>query len=335
MKRKLRILFVSPEMAPFTPSIRPGSPAGLAESTRALAAAVAARGASVSMVLPRYRRPEIDALPLEIILPELWVPLGEDKVKAVVSRAILADGEAYFIDSPKYFLRDHVFGTEHGDYLDNDERFVFFNRAVLEFILKAKLAVDVIHCRNWPSALVPLFLRTHYAQRSHFKDTATVLSLPDSVYDPASQGRFPPESLAFTGLNWDFFTPGRLAHNGKFNFLKAGVLSADVLSGTHRYDYSRVAPPASVGAPSVAAAVTAAGTVGRAVDAAGSPASSSSRLPPADSEAGFAEVLAGRRDTYFPLAAGPGRAADADAAGEYLLLYEKALNIRKGGLHGR
>lgn len=315
MKRKLRILFVSPEMAPFTPSIRPGSPTGLAESMRALASAVAAQGACVSMVLPRYRRPEIDALPLETVLPELWVPLGEDKVKAVVSRAMLPDGEVYFIDSPKYFLRDHVFGTEHGDYLDNDERFVFFNRAVLEFILKAKLAVDVIHCRNWPSALVPLFLRTHYAQRSHFKDTATVLSLPDSVHDPASQGRFPPESLAFTGLSWDFFTPGRLAHNGKFNFLKAGVLSADVLSGTHPYDHGRAAQPTA--------------------SAAGFPASSASPALPLDSDSGFAEVLAGRRDTYFPLAPGPGRAAGADAAGEYLQLYEKALNIRKGGLHGR
>lgn len=326
MKRKLRILFVSPEMAPFTPSIRPGSPAGPAESTRALAAAVAAQGACVSMVLPRYRRPEVDALPLEIVLPELWVPLGEDKVKAVVSRAALPEGEVYFIDSPKYFLRDHVFGTEHGDYLDNDERFVFFNRAVLEFILKAKLAVDVIHCRDWPSALVPLFLRTHYAQRSHFKDTATVLSLPDSVDDPDSQGRFPPETLAFTGLNWDYFTPGQLAHNGNFNFLKAGALSADVLSGPYRFGHRRAGPKA-------ASAVMPAASVVMTVDAA---TQSASPTTP-HGEAGFAEVLAGRRDAYFSLAVGTGRADGAvtDAAGKFLQLYEKALHIRKGGLHGR
>ena len=221
MKRKLRVLIVSPEVAPYAAA------GPLAEAARAAMAEAAAGGACVSLVMPRYRRPEIDALPLEIFIPELWVPLGSERIKAAVLRAPLAEGEVFFIDNAKYFLRDGIYGTENNSYLDNDERFVFFSRAVVELVLKAKLAVDVIHCLDWTTALVPLFLRTHYAQKPHFKDTAVVLTLRDA----SAQGQFPAESMALTGLNWDYFTPAGLEQNGKFSFLKAGMIFADALTG--------------------------------------------------------------------------------------------------------
>jgi starch synthase len=228
-RQSLRVLFVTAELAPFTSS--DGAPAGPlfplnpADNASLTAAGVAGQGARVSVIMPRYRRPEIDALPLEPVLPKLLVPLGEEKAKAAVFRIPVENGEVFFIDNPKFFLRERIFGTEHGDYLDNDERFAFFSRAVVEFILKAKLEFDIIHCRNWPTALVPLFLGTHYARNSRFRRTATVLSLEDM----AAQGQFPAESLAFTGLNWDYFTPDQLALNGKFNYLKAGMIFADIL----------------------------------------------------------------------------------------------------------
>jgi starch synthase len=214
-----RVLIVSAEMAPFTAG-------GASKAVRALVERLSKRGALVSVALPRYRRPEIEALPLEPAAPGFWVPLGEDRAKATAYGAPLNGGRAYFIDHPKYFLRDCVFGTEHGDYLDNDERFAFFSRAVVEFLLKARLDFDILHCHGWPTALVPLFLGTHYARKQRFRRTATVLSAPDL----SAQGSFPPESLAFTGLNWNYFTPERLALNGKFSYLKAGLLFADGLA---------------------------------------------------------------------------------------------------------
>ena len=213
------VLLVAAEMAPFTSG-------GASETVRATAERLAESGARVSVILPRYRRPEIEALPLEPAGPGFGVPLGGDKVKARVYQAALKDLPAFFIDHPKYFLRERVFGTEHGDYLDNDERFAFFSRAVVEFLLKARLDFDILHCHGWPTALVPLFLGTHYAGKLRFRRTATVLS----ILDMSAQGKFPPESLAFTGLNWSYFTPERLALNGRFSYLKAGLMFADALA---------------------------------------------------------------------------------------------------------
>jgi starch synthase len=267
-------------LAPFTNG-------GASETVRLTADRLAGLGARVSVVLPRYRRPEIEALPLEPAGPGFWVPLGEDKVKATAYgyKPDLNGIQTFFIDHPKYFLRDCVFGTEHGDYLDNDERFAFFSRAVVEFILKSRLDFDILHCHDWPTALVPLFLGTHYAGTLRFRRTATVLS----VLEPAAPGNFPPESLAFTGLNWSYFTPDRLALNGKFSYLKAGLMFADALA----------APPAGEGAEAG---------------------------PDGD---GVAEILARRGDSCATISPG------ADAARQYLRLYETALKTKKGGPHGR
>ena len=215
------VLLVAAEMAPFTVG-------GASETVRGTAERLAGLGARVSVILPRYRRPKIESLPLEPAGPAFGVPVGEDKVKATAySDKPDRNGiRAYFIDHPKYFLRDCVFGTEHGDYLDNDERFAFFSRAVVEFILKNRLDFDILHCHGWPTALVPLFLGTHYAGKMRFRRTATVLS----VLDMSAQGKFPPESLAFTGLNWNYFTPERLALNGRFSYLKSGLMFADALA---------------------------------------------------------------------------------------------------------
>ncbi|MGB8951830.1 MAG: glycogen/starch synthase [Candidatus Aminicenantales bacterium] len=220
MKQKCRVLFVTPEMAPFAKS------GELADVAQSLPKILSSLGIDIFLIMPKYRRPEIESLAMETVCPDLIVPLGDKKVKASVFKVERGKYSIFFIDSPKYFWREKIYGSSKGEYLDNDERFIFFNRAVLEFLLKARMFVDIIHCNNWPTALIPVFLRTHYAQKSQFKDVATVLTLHNVAY----QGQFPPETMAFTGLNWNFFTPERLSFNGKFNFLKAGILFSDVIN---------------------------------------------------------------------------------------------------------
>lgn len=183
-------------------------------------------GMDVSIFMPRYRRPEIESLTQELVCPDLAVPLGSRRVKGRVFKSEQGKFDIYFIDNPTYFWRENIYGTGKGEYLDNDERFIFFNRAVLEYMAKMNMCADVIHCNSWPTALIPVFLKTHYKQKSCFKQTATVLTL----HNIAFQGEFPPESLALTGLNWDYLSPMGLALNGKFNFLKAGVMFTDAIN---------------------------------------------------------------------------------------------------------
>jgi len=287
MSKKLRVLYVSPEASPFAKS------GDLADTAWALSGSLAKLGVEISLVLPKYRRPEIESLTLEPILPDLLVPLGAEKIKASAYKAEPGIFPVFFIHNPKYFCRDEIYGSSKEEYLDNDERFTFFSRAVLEFVLKAKLAVDVIHCNNWPTALIPLFLRTHYTQKSHFKDTATVFSM----HNAASQGKFPAESLALTGLNWDFFTPAQLALNGKFNFLKAGLIFSDVLNAV-------------------------------------SPAFKNELLE-GDAGNGLEEILAKRRSVFSTIPNGADEKTWDLAAKEYMNLYGIALEIKRGGQSGR
>jgi len=220
MNQGIRVIFATTEVSPFAKS------GELADVASSLPKYLSCLGVNVSLIMPKYRRPEIDSLAMENVMPELLVPLGEKKVKASIYKSELGKYDIFFVDNPKFFLRENIYGTIKGDYLDNDERFIFFSRAVLEFLLKRKMHVDLIHCNSWPTALIPVFLKTHYAKKALFKNVNTVLTLHNIMY----QGEFPPETLSLTGLNWNYFNPQQLSFDGKFNFLKAGVIFSDVIN---------------------------------------------------------------------------------------------------------
>ncbi len=220
MTKALRVLFVTPEASPLAVC------GELADFVRSLPKHLRSLGADVSLVMPRYRCPEIEALSAEPVLSELSVPLGGEKVKASVWKAEAGGQTIYLIDQPKYFGRDKVYGSVREEYPDNDERFIFFNRAVLEFLAVSGLEVDVLHCHNWPTGLIPVFLKTHYADSPNLARAATVFTL----HNASLQGCFPAETLSLTGLSWDLFASRRLSFNGQFNFLKAGVAFSDALN---------------------------------------------------------------------------------------------------------
>lgn len=227
MEKNFRVAFVSAEAFPYA---KLGEMADVAYS---LPKHLSLLGMEVCLFMPKYRRPEIDSLPMEPMTSNLPIYLGERTSKASVFKWEQGKYDIYFIDNPKYFWRDQIYGTGSGEYLDNDERFVFFNKAVLEFLHKQKIKTDIIHCNNWPTALIPVFLKTQYNKKKHFSNTATVLTLHNIAY----QGEYPPDSLMLTGLNLKYFTSRYLSLNGRFNFLKTGIMYADVLntvSSTYR-----------------------------------------------------------------------------------------------------
>jgi starch synthase len=227
MKNNFKVAFVSAEASPYA---KLGEMADVAFS---LPKHLSSLGMDVSLFMPRYRRPEIDSLPLELVESNLTVHLGDRKTKARVFKGEQGECEIYFIDNPKYFWRDQIYGTGTNEYLDNDERFIFFDKAVLEFLHKRRMKAAIIHCNNWPAALIPVFLRTLYRNKKFFRDTATVMTLHNIAY----QGNYPPDSLLLTGLNLKYFTSRHISPSGRFNFLKAGIMYADVLntvSSTYR-----------------------------------------------------------------------------------------------------
>ena len=171
---------------------------------------------------------------MELVVPKLSVPLGTGKVNASVYRAEPGKFTLFLVDNPKYFMRESIYGPSSGEYLDNDERFVFFNRAVLEFMARSGHRSDIIHCHSWPAALIPVFLKTLYAHKPVFRETSSLLTLHNVAY----QGEFPADSLALAGLSWNGPLSQKLDFDGKFNFLKTGIVFADALNTVSR-SYSR------------------------------------------------------------------------------------------------
>ncbi len=283
MTEKMHAVIVTPEFAPL---------AGLgtvAEYCSILAGQLCQLRIKVDVIVPKYGTARVESLAPAPVVAELSVPLGGEKVKAGVFRAEMKGFVLYLIDYPKYFLRERIYGPPNREYLDNDERFVFFNRAAVEFLLKAGIAPDIIHCHSWPAALIPVFLKTQYSAETAFQRAATLLTL-HSVTD---QGEFPAESLAWTELNWDYFNPQQLSLNGKFNFLKAGIVFSDLIN-----------------------AVSSAGR---------------RDLLTRKHSFGLHEILKKRQDTLASIRSGRGANPWRTIAKAYIGLYERAMRIKRGG----
>lgn len=282
MSGRLRVVFVTPEIPPFSRS------GPLAEFSVEVPRRLLKLGVDISLILPRHRTPESGALHTDPDPAALSVPMDGDQVKAGVFGARLGDVPALLVDQPKYFLRDSIYGPPGAGYLDNDERFVFFSRAATELLRGLDPPADVVHCHDWATALVPVFLGTHYRDVPALGRAASVLTVHNSL----DQGEFPPESLAWTGLNWDFFNHGRLSLNGKFNFLKAGLAFADAVTAGG------------------AAAVREAGR-----DKAGR---------------GLEDAVRERGAAFAVIAPGAGPEGWDKTAGDYLEVYRQALKIKRG-----
>jgi len=133
----------------------------------------------------------------------------------------------HFVDCPELYARPQIY-TEDGD---EALRFGFLCRAVLETCQRLQWSPDVIHCNDWHTALLPLYLRTVYTWDKLFAATKTLLSIHNIGY----QGYFPDSQLDTLGLG------EQRAHvhhgdlrDGKFSFLKTGVLHATKLSTVSR-----------------------------------------------------------------------------------------------------
>ncbi len=225
----MRIVHISPEVTPFAKT------GGLADVVGALPQALAALGHEVRVIMPLHRGVLRGREGLTGAVSAISVPVqGGYEEGAVRQGKLDKDVSIYFIEKEKYFDRDYLYGTPQGDYPDNAERFSFFSRAALETVAALGLKPDILHCHDWQSALVPLYLKLFYRQRPNLSRAATLLT----VHNLAYQGLFPDPELATTGIPADYFTPRGIEYYGRVSFLKAGLLYADAVT-TVSEKYSR------------------------------------------------------------------------------------------------
>ena len=214
----MHIAFVASEGVPFSKT------GGLADVVGALPRALAALGHQVSVYLPRYRQTKLTE-PATVVR-SITIPFDDEyRFASVLSVASQGGVRFYFVEYPPYFDRDGLYGSPAGDYPDNAERFALFSRAVLE-ASKILGVPQIFHCHDWQSALVPVLLKTVYADDPAFREVSTVFTIHNMGY----QGLFPPEVLPLLMLPWDLFAMSKMEFFGQVNFLKGALVYSDYVT---------------------------------------------------------------------------------------------------------
>ncbi len=218
----MEVVFAASEAVPFSKT------GGLADVAGALPKAVERLGHKVSLFVPSYRQTHKSGVTLSDTGVALEVPVGSRMISGRVLAARLPGStvSAYLIDQPAFFDRDGIYGTGEGEFSDNCERFVFFNRAVLEAIEPLGLKPDVIHCNDWQTGLIPLYLKSLYRDRPALRSTGSMFTIHNLAY----LGLFWSTDILFTGLDWSYFHWQRLEYHGRLSLMKAGLIYADLLT---------------------------------------------------------------------------------------------------------
>jgi len=216
----VKIVFAAAEMRPFAAT------GGLAEVVQSLSIALAHLGHEVKVFLPFYQSAKKENFEFKKITSSLRVPVGKNKEHGSLFSTSYQGVEIFFIEQPFYFNRPHFYGNSTGDYDDNDRRFIFFSRGVLESLSYLNFAPDIIHCHDWQAGITPAFLKLIYGKRKIFNRTRTVFSIHNLAY----QGNFPKESFALTGFNDSEYRWDRLEFWDSISFLKAGLVYSDLLT---------------------------------------------------------------------------------------------------------
>nr|MBN2277674.1 glycogen synthase GlgA [candidate division Zixibacteria bacterium] len=218
----LKIAFITPEAVPFAKT------GGLADVSGALPRAVTKQGHSVKLFMPKYRQITRQYPGLKRLNIELDIPVGRNNFRGRVF--VLPDTEGnpeyYFIDNDYFFDREELYRdpATDNDYRDNDERFIFFSRAVLRTLKLLDWRPDILHANDWQSALVPAFLKTEYSLDNFYQGVKSIFTIHNMGY----QGKFP--AAAFEKTNLDpalFAATGPFEFWGDVNFMKAAIVYSD------------------------------------------------------------------------------------------------------------
>ena len=179
--------------------------------------------------MPAFRSIHQSGLPIESTDLSFAIPMGAQKlVGGRLLRAKLPDGNVpvWFIDQPQYFDRESLYGTAAGDYPDNAERFAFFCRAALEAIARIGWAIDIVHCNDWQSGLVPALMKAEPGSHAWIERASPVMTIHNLAY----QGNFSKEAFPWTGLDWTHFNQNEFEFYDQLNFLKTGIIQADMVT---------------------------------------------------------------------------------------------------------
>ena len=212
----MKILFATSEAVPFCKT------GGLADVAGSLPQALAQAGNEVEVILPLYQRVADKWKDQMEFICHIEVPLGWRRVYCGLFR-LEKDGVIwYFVDNEYYFKRDALYG-----HYDDGERYGFFSRSIISLLPALQFMPEVIHCNDWQTALVPIYLKDECVRWSEIRGIKTVFTIHNIEY----QGRYGKETLEdLFGLAPGWFADGTIAMDGDVNLLKGALMTCDAIT---------------------------------------------------------------------------------------------------------
>lgn len=213
----MNIVLAASEAFPFCKS------GGLADVVGALCQQFASRkGNKVLLFLPHYRN-IVRVSSLKVVPGVYLIPIGDRIEQVSLSYVNWGNVLVFFVGNRKYFDRPTMYHTKEGEYADNDERFILFNRAVLEGCKFIGFRPDLIHCHDWQTGLIPAYLKTVYKLDAFYTRTRCLYTIHNIAY----QGHYSYSSFRKAGFHPVDYTSDKFEYYGGMSFLKSGLVFAD------------------------------------------------------------------------------------------------------------
>lgn len=212
----MNILYVTSEAVPFCKT------GGLADVAGSLPQSLAANGDRVSVILPLYQSVADawrDRLHFERYT---YVRLAWRSLYCGLFSYERQGVTWYFVDNEQYFKRPELYG-----YYDDGERFAFFCRAVTELLPLLPEKPDVVHCNDWQTALVPVYIRDEAVREEFYKSVRTVITVHNIEY----QGRYGDQVLEdVIGLDRSYLNEGMLGYYKDVNLMKGAIMASNFVT---------------------------------------------------------------------------------------------------------
>ncbi len=200
----MRIVFIASEIVSFAKT------GGLADVCGTLPLELEALGHELMIIMPHYRVVGNKAF------------FNDRASLSTMGRGI----KVFFIENKDFFDRPQLYGDSAKDYPDNLDRFTFFCREALQLLKDIGDPVDIIHCHDWQTGLIPVLLKDPLANDPFFIRTKTVFT----VHNLAYQGLFSMEAYPKLGVDIKLFNDHQLEFYDKVNLMKAGIVFSDYVT---------------------------------------------------------------------------------------------------------
>lgn len=213
----MNILYVASEVAPFAVS------GGLGDVMGALPKTIKSLIASndrVAVILPLYSSIPAQWRESMTVLDEFDFMYGWRRSYCGIHTLTREGVDYYFIDNEQYFMRSSLYGQ-----WDDGERFAYFCRAVMEFLLRIDIQFDILHANDWQAALSVVYAKTRFAEEDKIKGIKTIYTIHNIEY----QGKYDRYILGNI-FDLDAKYLPYLEYDGCINLMKGAIECADLVT---------------------------------------------------------------------------------------------------------